>query len=611
MADNGNNGGGGGRGGGRGGKGQKRPRNRGGRGRGRGRGGGGGGGGEQLPKPPRKMQNTTGQPQRTAPAAAPPAHSAARTSSTTRAHLTGVAFATLAGTISEGTLRAIDEVMGYPTMTQVQEQALPICAAGGDVVAKAKTGTGKTLAFMVPCVDSAAASKSTRRGLSALVLSPTRELAAQTVVEAKILSTFHGLKVACIYGGTKITKDYAELGLRGGRAPDILVATPGRLNDHLENTQGFAPGICDSLETLVFDEADQLLDMGFRPAIEKVLRAIESSRSTRQTLLFSATMPDDVATIARISMKSPKYHFVDTVGKEQATHANVPQRATICESYKGMAAELIAVLNDACRDPEHKVIAFFTTARQTQFYAELCLELAKDPTCAFLQNTRILEIHSRKSQSHRTKVSDVFRNATGGACLLTSDVTARGMDYPDVTRVIQVGLPSDAAQYTHRLGRTGRAGGGGGAEGSGDLILCRSEAFFLNDGKIRALPLQQLVQGQPTPQLEQALYSAAQRLAPETTGATYQAWLGFYNSFLRRMRWDKEQLVEEANIFAAEVLALAGPPPLQAKTVGKMGLKGVRGLNVTKGPPGNPRGSGGGGGRGGGGGGRGGGGRRW
>jgi len=132
MADNGNNGGGGGgRGGGRGGKGQKRPRNRGGRGRGRGRGGGGGGGGEQLPKPPRKMQNTTGQPQRTAPPAAP-AHSAARTSSTTRAHLTGVAFATLAGTISEGTLRAIDEVMGYPTMTQVQEQALPICAAGGD-----------------------------------------------------------------------------------------------------------------------------------------------------------------------------------------------------------------------------------------------------------------------------------------------------------------------------------------------------------------------------------------------------------------------------------------------------------------------------------------------
>ena len=106
-------------------------------------------------------------------------------------------------------------------------------------------------------------------------------------------------------------------------------------------------------------------------------------------------------------MKSPNYHFVDTVGEEQQTHVNVPQRATICETQKGCAAELIAVLNDACSDPEHKVIAFFTTARLTQFYAELCLELARDPTCAFLRQTKILEIHSRKSQSHRTKVSDV------------------------------------------------------------------------------------------------------------------------------------------------------------------------------------------------------------
>mmetsp|Transcript_16580 Transcript_16580/g.48468 ORF Transcript_16580/g.48468 Transcript_16580/m.48468 type:complete len:594 (+) Transcript_16580:191-1972(+) len=579
--DNNNGRGGGGRG--RGGKGQKRRRRGGGRGR------GGKGGGDAPPKPPRKQQNTDGRPKPHAAPPAPPApHASARTSSTTRAHLTGVAFATLQGVVSPNTLRAIDEVLGYPTMTQVQQQALPVCARGGDVVAKAKTGTGKTLAFMVPSVDRAAASKPHRRGLSALVLSPTRELAAQTVEEGKLLATFHGLRVACVFGGTKIQKDYNELGLRGGRAPDILVATPGRLNDHLENTQGVAPGICDSLETLVFDEADQLLDMGFRPAIEKILRAIESTKLTRQTLLFSATMPDDVASIARLAMKSPQYHFVDTVGEEQQTHVNVPQRATICETQKGCAAELIAVLNDACSDPEHKVIAFFTTARLTQFYAELCLELAKDPTCAFLRHTKILEIHSRKSQSHRTKVSDIFRNSVGKACLLTSDVTARGMDYPDVTRVIQVGLPSDAAQYVHRLGRTARAG----KQGSGDLILCRTEAFFLNDAKIRALPLQQLVQGSPTVQLETALYEAARRLPPETTGASYQAWLGFYNSFLRRLRWDKERLVEEANVFAEEVLALPGPPPLQAKTVGKMGLKGVRGLNVLKGPPGNPPGSG-------------------
>ena len=272
----------------------------------------------------------------------------------------------------------------------------------------------------------------------------------------------------------------------------------------------------------------------------------------------------------------------------------MPQCAVVCESKALHSAELVARLADACGAPDHKVIVFFTTARLTQLYSELVCGLqaanaeGNAPDLGFLRATRILEIHSRKSQSHRTKVSDVFRDAAGGVCLFTSDVSARGMDYPDVTRVIQVGLPSDAAQYVHRLGRTARAG----KQGSGDLILCRTEAFFLNDAKIRALPLQQLVQGSPTVQLETALYEAARRLPPETTGASYQAWLGFYNSFLRRLRWDKDRLVEEANIFAEEVLALPGPPPLQAKTVGKMGLKGVRGLNVLKGPSGNPPGSG-------------------
>jgi len=391
------------------------------------------------------------------PPPAPVPHKGARTSSTTRAHITGTRFATLGGVVSAPTLRAIAEILGYDAMTKVQEQALPVCARGGDVVAKAKTGTGKTLAFMVPSVDRAAASapRRQRRTISALVLSPTRELASQTVEEGRLLAHFHGLRIACVYGGTKIQKDYSELGLKGGLgAPDILVATPGRLNDHLENTSGVAPGVCDGLETLVFDEADQLLDMGFRPAIEKILRAISGSRAQRQTLLFSATLPDDVAGIARLAMRGPDYAFVDTVGKEdQQTHARVPQCVVVCESKAACSAELCARLADACRDPEHKVIAFFTTARQTQLYAEMMIALqrtSRDPACAFLRNTKILEIHSRKSQPHRTRVSDEFRTSAGGCCLLTSDVTARGMDYPDVTRVVQVGLPSDASQRARR-----------------------------------------------------------------------------------------------------------------------------------------------------------------
>ena len=192
------------------------------------------------------------------------------------------------------------------------------------------------------------------------------------------------------------------------------MATPGRLNDHLENSAGFARDTLGGLECLVFDEADQLLDMGFRPAIEQMLRAIQATRLTRQTLLFSATLPADVKGIAKLSMKDGSdYDFVDTVGDaDEQTHSHVPQCCVVCEGKKLHSAELVARLADACGAPDHKVIVFFTTARLTQLYSELLVGLqgaqarGQAPDLAFLAKTRILEIHSRKSQSHRTKVAD-------------------------------------------------------------------------------------------------------------------------------------------------------------------------------------------------------------
>ncbi|KAH8050972.1 helicase [Aureococcus anophagefferens] len=442
----------------------------------------------------------------------PVPHKGARTSSTTRDGGGRRDY----GVVSGGTLKAIAEVLGYETMTKVQEQALPVCTRGRDVVAKAKTGTGKT------------------------------------------------------------RKDY-RAGLRAGsRAPDILVATPGRLNDHLENSAGFARDTLGGLECLVFDEADQLLDMGFRPAIEQMLRAIQATRLTRQTLLFSATLPADVKGIAKLSMKDGSdYDFVDTVGDaDEQTHSHVPQCCVVCEGKKLHSAELVARLADACSAPDHKVIVFFTTARLTQLYSELLVGLqgaqarGQAPDLAFLAKTRILEIHSRKSQSHRTKVADAFRDATGGCCLFTSDVSARGMDYPDVTRVVQFGAPADAAQYVHRLGRTARAG----KEGSGCLLLSDFEAYFLEDKAIKALPIamqRPLVAGDATGavlgRVDAALMGAARALPPETCGAAYQAWLGFYNSSLRRLRWDKDDLVAEANDWAKEILGMAEPPQLRRR----------------------------------------------
>lgn len=191
-----------------------------------------------------------------------------RTSSTTRAHLTSAAFASLK--LSAATQRAIHEVLGYETMTAVQEQTLPVALAGKDVIAKAKTGTGKTIGFLLPTIErllAARAGGGARRGVLALAISPTRELASQIREEAEQLISFHkpALSTLVVVGGTNVTADARKLATN---PPSLLVGTPGRLNDLLANHG--AAALLSGLVTLIFDEADQLLEMGFRPDVLKV-----------------------------------------------------------------------------------------------------------------------------------------------------------------------------------------------------------------------------------------------------------------------------------------------------------------------------------------------------
>lgn len=169
---------------------------------------------------------------------------------------------------------------------------------------------------------------------------------------------------------------------------------------------------------------------------------------TRQTLLFSATMPQDVMQIASFAMR-PNFAHVDCVGHEQETHQHVPQNVLVY-SLHAQFAELALIIKEGMLDPDYKIMVFFTTARLTQLHAELFNKM----------NFNVLEIHSRKSQSHRDKISTVFRE-NERQIMFTSDVSARGMDYPDISMVIQVGLPESKAQYIHRLGRTARAGKSG------------------------------------------------------------------------------------------------------------------------------------------------------
>jgi len=435
-----------------------------------------------------------------------------------------------------------------------------VVLSGCDVIAKAKTGTGKTIAFLLPIIERIAAATAPPNSVLALVISPTRELASQIRAECELLISFHKPRLTSfvVVGGTNIKSDLSAL---RSHPPTVLVATPGRLNDLLHN-HGMQP-LFHNLYNLVFDEADQLLEMGFRPEVTKMLEALLPSKAHRQTLLFSATLPHNVLEVAKIAAH-PTVQLVDTVGEEEQTNTQVEQCAIVTRP-DSIPAELLALVRQLTATAGFKLVVFFVTARLTQLFAELFEKLG----------VAVLEMHSRKSQPHRTRVADQFRDGCD-LIMFSSDVSARGMDYPDVTSVIQVGLPSDKAQYIHRLGRTARAG----KHGGGFLLLANFEAFFLKD--LRDLPIEQrpplddLVVDASRP----AISAAMRTLPPITTSCAYQAYLGFYNSHLKKLGWSRDECVMRANDFSNSVLGLSSPPPLEAKTIGKMGLKGVPGLVV-------------------------------
>eukprot|EP00602_Paraphysomonas_sp_CaronLab_P013757 CAMPEP_0185040834 /NCGR_PEP_ID=MMETSP1103-20130426/39385_1 /TAXON_ID=36769 /ORGANISM="Paraphysomonas bandaiensis, Strain Caron Lab Isolate" /LENGTH=561 /DNA_ID=CAMNT_0027580293 /DNA_START=212 /DNA_END=1897 /DNA_ORIENTATION=+ len=492
--------------------------------------------------------------------------------------------------ISPLLIQAIETKMGYETMTRVQSSSLSIILSGRDCMAKAKTGTGKTLAFLIPAVErmllreASGPSKSQRQqsgGISTLVLSPTRELANQIAQEAiTLLSLIPGKRVVTLVGGTNRKADVRELNA-GNIA--VLVATPGRLQDHLENTSGISDRL-SRLHTLVLDEADNLLEMGFKPAIDSILSHLPP-KEQRQTLLFSATVPPSVRQVAASSLKSDA-EFVDTVGEDAAaqTHLHVEQRCLVA-GMEDLPAAVLAVLAQQMRGTgTYKIIVFFTTARVTAYMAALFRRMRVSDRTISDGLSKVMEIHSRKSQAQRTKTSALFRDSSR-SILFSSDVSARGMDYPDVTFVLQVGL-TEREQYVHRLGRTARAGKGG----SGVLILHDFEEKHMLQREIKDMPLE-VVSGDSVGLDEGARQVAARAVsecAADSDGRrcaeqAYQAWLGFYNSNLKNLKIDKVKLVEMANKYALS-MGLREPPALLAKTVGKMNLKGVPGLNIDKGP---------------------------
>lgn len=332
----------------------------------------------------------------------------------------------------------------------------------------------------------------------------------------------------------------------------------------MDNTPGFRERV-GQICFLALDEADQLLDMGFRDSILKILKALPPA-SSRQGALFSATFPAAVSQIAKLALKS-QHEYIDTVKHDEEVTPDQIDQSVCTTDMEGMTELLWRAVNfEMRRQPnDHKIMVFFTTARATQLYSELFGQAG----------VQVYEVHSRKSQAHRNRCTQQFRDSKSGI-FFSSDVSARGLDYPDVSAVIQVGIPSSREQYIHRLGRTGRAG----KSGRCILLLHDFEDYFLKN--VKDLPIKRL---------NLAAAFAGAPAAPDelwvpndekTAGMAYQAWLGYYKS-VKGLGWATGHLVAQGTRFAASIGVVGDdglPPPIMQKTASKMGLKGVRGLNI-------------------------------
>lgn len=314
--------------------------------------------------------------------------------------------------------------MGFEEPSPIQSKTIPLVLEGHDVIGQAQTGTGKTAAFGIPVMERITDS----RQIQALVLTPTRELAIQVSEELAKIGKFRRIKTLPIYGGQSIDRQIRALHF----GVQVVIGTPGRLLDHIRrNTIKLS-----SVKMLVLDEADEMLDMGFVDDIEAILQNIPAE--DRQTLLFSATMPKPIATLAAKYMKTPK---TVTISKEQLT---VPLIDQIYYETRDKLDGLCRVLDLEDAD---KLIIFCRTKRGV------------DDLVASLQGRGFMAdgLHGDLSQSQRDKVMKKFRDGKL-EILIATDVAARGLDIDHVTHVINYDIPQDHESYVHRIGRTGRAG---------------------------------------------------------------------------------------------------------------------------------------------------------
>ncbi|XP_060732687.1 ATP-dependent RNA helicase DDX18 [Tachysurus vachellii] len=370
-------------------------------------------------------------------------------------------FASLAELVSDKTLMAIKD-MGFETMTEIQHKTIRPLLEGRDVLAAAKTGSGKTLAFLIPAIELIFKLRfMPRNGTGVVILSPTRELAMQTYGVLKELIAHHVHTYGLIMGGSNRSAEAQKL----ANGVNILVATPGRLLDHLQNTPGF---MYKNLQCLIIDEADRILEVGFEEELKQIIKLLPKKR---QTMLFSATQTRKVEDLARISLKKePLYVGVDD-NKDTATVEGLEQGYVVCPSEK----RFLLLFTFLKKNRKKKLMVFFSSCMSVKFHYELLNYI----------DLPVMAIHGKQKQTKRTTTFFQFCNADSGI-LLCTDVAARGLDIPEVDWIVQYDPPDDPKEYIHRVGRTARGING---RGHALLILRPEELGFLRFLKQAKVPL--------------------------------------------------------------------------------------------------------------------------
>ncbi|CAM9277676.1 unnamed protein product [Phaeothamnion confervicola] len=360
--------------------------------------------------------------------------------------------------LTDGTRGALT-ALGFATMTKIQAQAIPALLAGQDLVGAAKTGSGKTLAFLIPVLELLQKVRwAHRQGTGAIVISPTRELSLQTygvlrdLAEAGAGAGAHAPTHGLLIGGANRRAEAEKL----AKGVAVLVVTPGRLLDHLQNTKGF---LYRNMQLLVIDEADRILEQGFEEEMHQIIRLLPKER---QTMLFSATQTKKVEDLARLSLRqaAPVYVGVDDDERE-STVAGLEQGYVVCPSDK----RFLLLFTFLKKNRKKKIMVFFSSCNSVKFHAELLNYI----------DLPVADIHGRQKQQKRTTTFFQFCKADSGT-LLCTDVAARGLDIPAVDWIVQYDPPDQTAEYIHRVGRTARGSAG---RGRALLFLLPEEMGFL------------------------------------------------------------------------------------------------------------------------------------